>query len=86
METSSSITSPAKNSRTLAAGDHQAVDRIADVATHAAERIAEQKLVFNKARSDLIDDCRTYVGDNPALALGVAVAAGFLLRHLVRPR
>jgi ElaB/YqjD/DUF883 family membrane-anchored ribosome-binding protein len=34
----------------------------------------------------LVNDCRSYVGDNPVVALGVAIAAGVLLRHLVRPR
>ncbi|HLO64042.1 MAG TPA: hypothetical protein VK165_13870 [Azonexus sp.] len=70
----------------LTATAHQTVDRIADAACRTAEGLARQKERLNAGGSAVLANCRTYVNENPGMSLGVAVAAGFLLRHLIRPR
>lgn len=86
MDASTDVMSSTNNPRRLVAGAHQAVDRIADAANHAAETISEKRLRLAKVRADMLESCRVCVVDNPAISLGVAAAAGFLLRHLIRPR
>lgn len=70
----------------LVAGAHQAVDKIAEAACQAAERIQLKKAGLKKAGVELAGDCKGYVNENPLLSLGVAAAVGFLVRHLIHPR
>lgn len=77
------ITEPAGG---LTATAHQTVDRIADVASRTAEGLARRKERLNVGRTEMLANCRSYINENPGTSLGVAVAAGFLLRHLIRSR
>lgn len=86
MEASILETPVSNKARGLVVGAHQTVDKIADAASYAAETLAEKRERLNKAGTDLWEGSRRYVNDNPAISLGVAVAAGFLLRHLIRTR
>ena len=70
----------------LTATAHQTVDRIADAANRTAEGLARRKERLDVGRAELLANCRSYINENPGMSLGVAVAAGFLLRHLIRPR
>jgi ElaB/YqjD/DUF883 family membrane-anchored ribosome-binding protein len=70
----------------IASGAHQAVDKFADAATHAAESLGVKGGQLKDAQARLMKDWGGYVGANPVVSLGVAVAAGFLLSRLISPR
>jgi ElaB/YqjD/DUF883 family membrane-anchored ribosome-binding protein len=56
-------------------------------ATHqAAEAIGEKGDQLKNAEKQLVENCRSYVRDNPVTSLGIAVAAGFLLSRLLSGR
>ncbi|MGE5469604.1 MAG: DUF883 domain-containing protein [Bacteroidota bacterium] len=86
MEASSPLSAVEGSSRNLVSGAHQAVDKLADVASSAAETLAEKRARLDGIRASLTAGCRTYVNENPVATVAVAVAAGFLLRHLFRFR
>ena len=68
----------------IASGAHDAVDRVAAVANSAASQlnVKAEDLIAGKER--WMQTCSTYVKDNPFMALGIAVAAGFILSRWVR--
>ena len=70
----------------LASGAHQVVDRVAGAATSAAETLDLKSEQLRNAQSKLADDYREYVRENPAMSVGLAVAAGFLLSRLLSSR
>jgi ElaB/YqjD/DUF883 family membrane-anchored ribosome-binding protein len=70
----------------LATGAHQAVDKIADAAGTAAESLVVRTEQLKNAHSRMTDECRVYVRANPLAAVGVALAAGFVLSRLFRSR
>ena len=86
MEAMNPVPPSASTPRNLVAGAHQAVDRIAGAASQAAETLSEKRARLSRASRDLAQGCRSYVNENPAATVGVAIAAGFLLRHLIRTR
>lgn len=61
---------------------HQAVDRVASAAQSAAGRVGEVREQFMNAKDEWYDTARDYVREHPMAALGIAVAAGFLLSRL----
>jgi ElaB/YqjD/DUF883 family membrane-anchored ribosome-binding protein len=63
----------------LAAGAHQMVDKVAEMAAAKGEQLRVQQ-------EQLIESCRGYVRDNPITALGIAVAAGFVLSRILSNR
>lgn len=75
-----------QSSSNLTATAHQAVDRLADVAGRTAQNLARRREQLSQDRAEILANCRSYINENPGMSLGVAVAAGFLLRHLIRPR
>jgi ElaB/YqjD/DUF883 family membrane-anchored ribosome-binding protein len=70
----------------IASGAHQAVDKIANAATHAADSLGVKGGQLKDAQARLMQDWGGYVGANPVISLGIAVAAGFLLSRLFSPR
>jgi ElaB/YqjD/DUF883 family membrane-anchored ribosome-binding protein len=68
----------------IAGGAHEAVDRIAAVATSAASQLNVRADDLMAAKERWMQTCSTYVKDNPFTALGIAVAAGFMLSRWVR--
>lgn len=67
----------------LAANAHGVVDRVSEKATGAAETIESRYDDFQSTRERLGDQCRSYVEDNPLKAVGIALAAGFILSRLI---
>lgn len=67
-------------------GAHQAVDKIASAAGQAAETLGEKGEQLKNAQAQAMAQARTYVRDNPMAALGMAVAAGYILSRLLRSR
>jgi ElaB/YqjD/DUF883 family membrane-anchored ribosome-binding protein len=65
---------------------HEAVDKIASATNQAAEAIGEKGEQLKNAEKELVENCRSYLRDNPITSLGIAVAAGFLLSRLLSSR
>jgi ElaB/YqjD/DUF883 family membrane-anchored ribosome-binding protein len=70
----------------VAAGAHEAVDKAASAANAAAKTLGKKSEEFKAVQDRYIDVCRNQVRDNPLAALGVAVAAGFVISLLFSRR
>ncbi|WP_139556732.1 DUF883 family protein [Methylotetracoccus oryzae] len=65
---------------------HEAGDKIADAADHAAEVIGEKGKQIKSAEQRLMKQCRGYVCGHPVASIGIAGAAGFLLGWMLSRR
>ncbi|GAB6141622.1 hypothetical protein JCM14076_23510 [Methylosoma difficile] len=65
---------------------HEAVDKIASAASHAAEALDEKGEQLKNAEHRLVDNCNGYIRSNPIASIGIAVAAGFMLSRLLGSR
>ena len=65
---------------------HEAVDKVASATNQAAEALGEKGEQLKNAEQQLMENCRSYVRDNPITSLGLATAAGFLLSRLLSGR
>jgi len=70
----------------IASGAHQAVDKIAGAAGQAAETLSVKGGQLKNAQAQAMEQARIYVRGHPLAALGIAVAAGYLLSRLLRLR
>jgi ElaB/YqjD/DUF883 family membrane-anchored ribosome-binding protein len=70
----------------IASDAHQAVDKIASAAGQAAETLGVNGEQLKQAHVRAMEWGRGYVRDNPAMSLGIAIAAGFLLSRLLSSR
>src|SRR4051812_48046077 len=68
----------------IASGAHQAVDRIASAATSAASQFGVKGDEMLEAKERLLDSTVEYVRANPMAALGIALAAGFVISRIMR--
>ena len=68
----------------LAQSAHEAVDKTASVASSYAERFSSKSGEFMQMKDDWVATARDNVRENPLQALGVAVAAGYLLHMITR--
>lgn len=65
---------------------HETVDKIAHATNQAAETLNEKGEQLKNAEQRWVENCRTYIRENPVTSLGIAVAAGFLLSRLLSGR
>lgn len=70
----------------VAAGAHEYVDKAASAAAAAAKAVGKKGDELNALQEHYLDGCRDRVRDNPLAAVGVALAAGFLLSILLTRR
>ncbi len=70
----------------VAAGAHDAVDKAANAATAAAKLVEKRGEQLKAVQARYLDGCREQVRDNPLAAIGIAVAAGFLISLLLNRR
>jgi ElaB/YqjD/DUF883 family membrane-anchored ribosome-binding protein len=63
---------------------HDAVDKAASVASTYAERFSSKGEQLMQMQEDWVATARDYVRENPLQALGIAVAAGYLLHMITR--
>ena len=68
----------------IATGAHQAVDRIASAAASAATQFGEKGDEMLETKDRLVESAREYVRNNPMAALGIALAAGFVISRIMR--
>ena len=62
----------------LADSAHGAIDRATQTASQVAERFNEKSDELWAMKDDYIESARGYVKENPLMALGIALAAGYL--------
>jgi ElaB/YqjD/DUF883 family membrane-anchored ribosome-binding protein len=62
----------------LSESAHSAVDRAAQTAAQVAERVGERGEELLALKDDYLEQAREYVKENPIMALGIALAAGYL--------
>lgn len=70
----------------LVAGVHDAVERLAAVATQAADKVEVTGEYVKDMQIRMGSKCRSYVRERPLTSVGVAVASGYLLAWLLRNR
>ena len=68
----------------VAAMAHQAVDKAAGAAAPTADWLTERGQRLNATQERLVAGASSYVSSNPLKALGIALAAGFLLSRFIR--
>ena len=68
----------------VAQAAHRTVDKVAQAAGPAAEWIAHNTSELRARQVELVDVCRVRVRERPITAIGIALAAGYLLARLLR--
>jgi ElaB/YqjD/DUF883 family membrane-anchored ribosome-binding protein len=67
-------------------GAHQAVDKLSGLAAVAADAVSEKSVQVKEAHAKLMANGRSQVREKPAMAVGIAVVAGFILGKMLRSR
>jgi len=62
----------------LAEQAHGAIDRASQTAAQVAERLSARSEEWLAMKDDYVESAREYVKENPLMALGIALAAGYL--------
>lgn len=70
----------------VATGAHEAVDKVAGAANAAAKVMEEKSGEFKVVQERYLDQARQSVRDNPLAAIGIALAAGVVISHLLSRR
>ncbi|GAC1417991.1 MAG: hypothetical protein NVSMB6_20160 [Burkholderiaceae bacterium] len=70
----------------LLTGAHQAVDKLSGLAAVAADTMSEKSVQLKETHAKLMASGRVQVREKPAMAIGIAVAAGFILGKIMRSR
>jgi ElaB/YqjD/DUF883 family membrane-anchored ribosome-binding protein len=80
----SKSTGPQKHIERVSDGAHRAVDQAANRAGAIADRFGEKADELLEMKEDWVEATRGYVRDHPVAALGIALAAGYVLSALLR--
>lgn len=70
----------------LVSSVHEAVERLAHVATEAADKVEVSGEYVKNMQVRATRSTRSYVRERPLTALGIAVASGYLLSWALRQR
>jgi ElaB/YqjD/DUF883 family membrane-anchored ribosome-binding protein len=70
----------------LRSGAHETVDNVANATIQAADVLDLKSTQLKNTEQEYVENCRSYVHENPLTALGIAVGAGFLLSRLLSGR
>ena len=68
----------------LSDGAHRVVDEAANRAGAIADRFSEKADELLEMKEDWVEATRGYVRDHPVAALGIALAAGYVLSAILR--
>jgi ElaB/YqjD/DUF883 family membrane-anchored ribosome-binding protein len=77
-------TSGSETVNRIAGTAHEAVDRIAQGAHSALQSFRHGSESWKETGDQSLEHVQAYVREKPLLALGAALAAGFLLSRLIR--
>jgi ElaB/YqjD/DUF883 family membrane-anchored ribosome-binding protein len=78
----SAIAAPAIDRVARAA--HETVDKVAQVAGPAADWLNQSAEQLQRQQEQLVEGSRSYIRERPLVAIGVALAAGYLAGRLMR--
>jgi ElaB/YqjD/DUF883 family membrane-anchored ribosome-binding protein len=65
---------------------HGAIDRTAEAAEQLAQRFGEKSEELLAMKDDYVASARDYVKENPFMAIGIALAAGYLFGKITGGR
>jgi ElaB/YqjD/DUF883 family membrane-anchored ribosome-binding protein len=65
---------------------HETVDRAAQAVSSVTDRMSEKYEELYAMQEDWVEAGREYVKEHPVAAIGMALAAGYLLSMLMRSR
>jgi ElaB/YqjD/DUF883 family membrane-anchored ribosome-binding protein len=82
MASNPSTPNPQKHVERVGETAHQAIDTAADYAGRLGEKAEE----WMEMKDDWVEGTREYVREHPIAALGIAVAAGYVLSMFMRSR
>ena len=82
----SKSTTPQKQIDRVSDGAHRVVDTAANRVGAIADRFGEKADELMEMKEDWLDAGRDYVREHPVAALGIAVAAGYVLSIVMRSR
>ena len=57
---------------------HSAIDRATQTAAQVAQQLSERGEEYLAMKDEYVESAREYVRENPFMALGIALAAGYL--------
>ncbi|MGQ0545889.1 MAG: DUF883 family protein [Betaproteobacteria bacterium] len=77
-------TASKQNVDRLAQSAHDTVDRAAQTVSSVADRVGEKVDELYSLQEDWVEAGREYVREHPVAAIGMALAAGYLLAMLMR--
>lgn len=86
MEPTSSRGNAEQNIERVSSTAHETVDRVAQTAAAYAERFGEKAEELLELKDNWVEGAREYVREHPIAALGIAVAAGYVLSMIMRSR
>jgi len=81
---SKSTTGSQKQIERVSDGAHRVVDQTASRVGAIADRFGEKADELLEMKEDWVETTRTYVRDHPVAALGIALAAGYVLSAIMR--
>jgi ElaB/YqjD/DUF883 family membrane-anchored ribosome-binding protein len=68
----------------VARAAHDTVDKVAQAAAPAADWLNQSAAQLRQQQEQLVDGSRSYIRERPLVAIGVALAAGYLVGRLMR--
>ena len=75
-----------RNAENMSRTAHQYVDRASEAVSSMAERFGETGEQLLEMKDTWMEATREYVREKPLQAVGIAVAAGYLLSMIMRSR
>jgi ElaB/YqjD/DUF883 family membrane-anchored ribosome-binding protein len=79
-------TSTERSAEGMSRTAHEYVDRASEAVSSMAERFGETGEQLMAMKDNWVETTREYVRENPMQAVGIAVAAGYLLSMIMRSR
>lgn len=70
----------------MTSGAHDVIDQVSGAATHAAKTLGVTGKKLQRVEKRLASNARGYVREHPVAALGVALAAGYVVSRLLSSR
>ncbi|HEX6319170.1 MAG TPA: hypothetical protein VFZ84_09855 [Burkholderiales bacterium] len=70
----------------LSESAHSAVDRATQAAAQVADRLGDKGEEWLAMKDDYVEQAREYVKQNPVMAIGIALAAGYLFGKITSRR
>jgi ElaB/YqjD/DUF883 family membrane-anchored ribosome-binding protein len=70
----------------VASTAHQAVDKFANVAAESAHLLDLKRKQMAETGLEVVHSSRKFIQEKPGVSMGIALVAGFLIRHFLRFR